>query len=44
MFPDDVRNEATVWLEVAAEGFTPVLVEVPISWSSPDAFVAVPFN
>lgn len=44
IYPDSWNDEATVWLEVAAEGFTPVIVGVPVSWSQPDAFVSVPFN
>lgn len=42
--PRSFEDEATVWLEIDAVGFTPVWVEVPLSWSRPDAFVSVPFN
>lgn len=42
--PGSGEDEATVWLEVDAVGFTPVWVEVPISWREPDVFVSVPFN
>ena len=38
------RDQATVWLEVDAVGFTPVFVEVPLDWETPDVFVEVPFN
>ena len=42
--PQGFEDEATVLLEIAAEGFTTVFAEVPLSWSVPDVFVAVPFN
>lgn len=38
------RDESTVVLEIDALGFTPVIVEVPLSWTTPDVFVEVPFN
>lgn len=38
------EDQATVLLEIDALGFTPVLVEVPLSWDVPDVFVSVPFN
>lgn len=38
------ENEATVVLEIDALGFTPVFVEVDLSWNTPDVFVAVPFQ
>lgn len=42
--PRSFEDEATVVLEVDAVGFTPVFVEVPLSWDRPDVFVSVPFN
>lgn len=42
--PRSFEDEASVWLEVAADGFTPVLVEVQLSWDQADVFVSVPFN
>jgi hypothetical protein len=38
------EDEATVTLEVDALGFTPVRVQVPLSWDRPDVFVQVPFG
>lgn len=38
------RDESTVVLEIDALGFTPVIVEVPLTWTTPDVFVEVPFN
>jgi hypothetical protein len=38
------ENEAVVLLEIDAEGFFPVIVEVPLRWSNPDVFVEVPFD
>lgn len=38
------EDEATVVLEIDALGFTPVFVEVPLSWDVPDVFVEVPFQ
>jgi hypothetical protein len=38
------EDEATVLLEVDAVGFTPVFVQVPLQWGTPDVFVQVPFN
>jgi hypothetical protein len=37
-------DQATVVLEVYADGFVPVIVEVPLSWDQPDVFVEVPFE
>ena len=37
-------DQATVLLEISAEGFVPVYVDVPLSWDQPDVFVAVPFE
>ncbi|MBM4059504.1 MAG: hypothetical protein FJ265_00195 [Planctomycetes bacterium] len=37
------EDEALVVLEVAAAGFFPVFVEVPLRWDEPDVFVEVPF-
>ena len=41
--PARTEDQATVVLEVSAEGFLPVIVEVPLRWSQPDVFVEVPF-
>ncbi len=38
------EDEATVLLEIDAVGFTPVFVQVPLQWNTPDVFVQVPFN
>ncbi len=38
------EDQATVVLEVDAVGFTPVFVEVPLTWEVPDVFVEVPFQ
>ena len=38
------EDEATVLLEVWADGFAPVYVEVDLCWCGPDVFVAVPFS
>lgn len=38
------EDQAFVVLEVDALGFTPVTVEVPLSWDVPDVFVEVPFE
>jgi hypothetical protein len=38
------RDEVLVVLQVEAPGFTPVVVEVPLNWETPDVFVEVPFN
>ncbi|MFM1873917.1 MAG: hypothetical protein RL398_3339 [Planctomycetota bacterium] len=40
---DEWQDEATVWLEIDAVGFTPILVPVHLRWSSPDVYVEVPF-
>ena len=37
------EDEATVLLEVWADGFAPVYVEVELCWCEPDVYVAVPF-
>lgn len=37
------EDEATVLLEVWADGFAPVYVEVALCWCEPDVYVAVPF-
>ena len=42
--PDPAQDEATVQLEIAAEGFTTVVVEVALSWNTPDVMVSVPFH
>lgn len=42
--PHRDEDEATVVLEIDALGFTPVIVEVPLRWDTPDVFVEVPFN
>lgn len=41
---ESYRDEALVVLEVSADGFTTVVVEVPLRWDTPDVFVEVPFN
>lgn len=38
------EDEAIVVLEVDALGFSPVVVEVPLSWDQPDVFVEIPFE
>jgi hypothetical protein len=38
------EDQATVVLEVAAEGFVSVIVEVPLRWNRGDVFVEVPFD
>lgn len=43
LFPYFDQDEAVVVLEVAAEGFVSVFVDVPLRWDLPDVFVAVPF-
>lgn len=42
--PHVSKDEATVLVEVYAEGYRPVLWEVDISWDRPDAFVQIPFG
>lgn len=42
--PTTDQDEATVLIEVSADGFTPVFVQVPLHWSQPDVFVQVPFS
>jgi hypothetical protein len=41
--PYGYEDEATVWLEVDAVGFSPVIVPVRLSWNTPDVFVEIPF-
>lgn len=38
------EDQATVILEIDAVGFTPVFVQVPLRWDTPDVFVEVPFQ
>jgi hypothetical protein len=38
------EDEAVVVLEIDALGFSPVTVEVSLSWDVPDVFVEVPFD
>ena len=38
------EDEATVLLEVWADGFAPVYVEVDLCWCGPDVMVSVPFQ
>ncbi|MCA8963685.1 MAG: hypothetical protein H6838_13745 [Planctomycetes bacterium] len=42
--PASYEDQATVVLEIDALGFSPVIVEVPLSWDTPDVFVEVPFE
>jgi hypothetical protein len=42
--PQRYEDEAVVVLEIDALGFTPVIVEVPLRWDTPDVFVEVPFE
>jgi len=42
--PGASEDEATVQLEISAEGFTTVVVEVALSWSTPDVMLSVPFH
>lgn len=42
--PERDADQALVVLEIAADGFATVLVEVPLSWDEPDVFVEVPFE
>lgn len=44
IFPRAFEDQATVLLEVWADGFDPVFVEVDLCWCQPDVFVAVPFR
>jgi hypothetical protein len=44
VWPRQFEDEATVVLEVWAEGFTPVFVEVDLCFCQPDVFVAIPFR
>jgi hypothetical protein len=41
---DPAVDDAVVRLEVWADGFTPVIVDVPLNWSAPYGFVSVPFE
>lgn len=41
--PQNASDEAIVTLEIWSPGFAPVLVDVDLSWSAPDAFISVPF-
>lgn len=43
LYADAWQDEATVWLEIDAVGFSPILVPVSLRWSSPDVYVEVPF-
>lgn len=38
------EDQATVLLEIDAVGFTPVYVEVDLTFDNPDVFIAVPFQ
>jgi hypothetical protein len=42
--PHEFEDQATVVIEVDALGFTPVIVEVPLSWNVPDVTISVPFH
>ena len=42
--PSVLEDEVVITLEIDAIGFTPVFVDVPLSWDTPDVFVEVPFN
>lgn len=44
LWPSPYEDEASVRLEVSSPGYTPVLVDVAVSWMQPDVFVAVPFH
>lgn len=44
LYPGGFEDQATVLLEVWADGFLPVFVEVDLCWCQPDVFVAVPFG
>ncbi len=44
LLPEFDGDEALVVLEIDALGFTPVVVEVPLRWDTPDVFVEVPFE
>ncbi len=37
-------DEAVVTVEIYADGFVPVLVDIDLSWFEPDVFVAIPFR
>ncbi len=38
------EDQATVTLEIDAVGFSPVFIDVPLSYGQPDVFVQVPFQ
>ncbi len=44
LWPRWFEDEATVLLEVWADGFVPVYVEVDLCWCQPDVMVSVPFQ
>jgi hypothetical protein len=44
LWPAADEDEATVVLEIYADGFISQIVEVPLRWDQPDVFVEVPFN
>ncbi|MCA8949320.1 MAG: hypothetical protein KDE27_07445 [Planctomycetes bacterium] len=44
LYPAFDQDEVTITLEVWADTFMPVFVDVPLSWDQPDVFVEVPFN
>lgn len=44
LFPRGFEDQATVLLEVWAEGFASVFVEVDLCWCQPDVAVAIPFR
>jgi len=44
LLPNRFEDEAIVVLELDGLGFTPLYVEVDLSWDFPDIFVSVPFD
>jgi hypothetical protein len=42
--PHADEDEAFVLIELDALGFTPVQVDVPLSWDEPKVFVSIPFE
>ena len=40
----DDADEAIVQVELSAPGFPIVLVDVPVSWNDPNAFVSIPYS
>lgn len=42
--PSVFEDEVVITLEVDAVGFSPVFVDVLVTWDQPDVFVEVPFN